>query len=208
MVAFPLEQLRELRGVRWRTIRFRLPRLTTARRPPRPRSLASGAKLALSLSTASLCGQGLPVSYRFPFVDAVAVGGLQIELLRRLSHLYDVPFSENSGKALIASLAGTMIPTTSGIGAASMLKSVPVIGTITAAFVMPVLSSGATFAIGRAFIQHFESGGTLLDFNPPDYREFLRNQKELWDLRRKKNLPAETTATPPEGQTPGGATTA
>jgi uncharacterized protein (DUF697 family) len=143
-----------------------------------------------------------------PFVDAVAVGGLQIELLRRLSHLYDVPFSENSGKALIASLAGTMIPTTSGIGAASMLKSVPVIGTITAAFVMPVLSSGATFAIGRAFIQHFESGGTLLDFNPPDYREFLRNQKELWDLRRKKNLPAETTATPPEGQTPGGATTA
>jgi len=65
------------------------------------------------------------------------------------------------------------------------LKAVPVVGTITAGFVMPVLSSGATFAIGKAFIQHFESGGTLLDFNPPDYREFLRSQKELWDLRKK-----------------------
>ena len=59
---------------------------------------------------------------------------------------------------------------TSGIGAASMLKFVPIIGTITAGFVMPVLSAGATYAIGKAFIQHFASGGTLLDFNAPDYR--------------------------------------
>jgi hypothetical protein len=28
-----------------------------------------------------------------------------------------------------------------------------------------------------AFIQHFASGGTLLDFNPPDYREFIKAQK-------------------------------
>jgi hypothetical protein len=31
---------------------------------------------------------------------------------------------------------------------------------------MPALFSGATYAIGMAFIQHFESGGTLLDFKP------------------------------------------
>ena len=51
---------------------------------------------------------------------------------------------------------------------------------------MPVLSAGATFAIGKAFIQHFESGGTLLDFNPPDYREFVKAQKEMWESRRAK----------------------
>jgi hypothetical protein len=28
------------------------------------------------------------------------------------------------------------------------------------------------------FIQHFASGGTLLDFNPPDYREFIKAQQE------------------------------
>ena len=142
-----------------------------------------------------------------PFVDAVAVGGLQMEMLRRVSHLYDVPFTENGGKALLASLVGTMIPATSGIGAASLFKAVPVVGTLTAAFVMPVLSSGATFAIGRAFIQHFESGGTLLDFNPPDYREFLKNQKELWDLRRRKA--ASTGGAPSaDSQSTGGATAA
>lgn len=136
-----------------------------------------------------------------PGIDLVAVGGLQLHMLRRVSQIYDVGFSDNIGKALIASLAGTMIPATSGVGAASLLKAVPVVGTITAGFVMPVLSSGATFAIGKAFIQHFESGGTLLDFNPPDYREFLRSQKELWDLR-KKNRKASAASTVSESAPP------
>jgi hypothetical protein len=49
---------------------------------------------------------------------------------------------------------------------------------------MPALAGAATYAIGRAFIQHFVSGGTLLDFNPPDYKEFIRAQKEMWSGRR------------------------
>ena len=122
-----------------------------------------------------------------PIVDAVAVGGLQVQMLRRISQIYEVPFSENRGKALIAALAGSMIPTTSGIGAASVLKSVPIFGTMIGAFVVPVLSAGATYAIGKAFIQHFASGGTLLDFNPPDYREFVRAQKEMWDSRATRS---------------------
>jgi uncharacterized protein (DUF697 family) len=121
-----------------------------------------------------------------PVVDVAAVGGLQVQMLRRISQIYDVAFSENRGKALIAGLAGSMIPATSGIGAASALKAVPFFGTMIAGLVMPVLSAGATYAIGKAFIQHFETGGTLLDFNPPDYREFIKAQKELWDSRSTK----------------------
>jgi uncharacterized protein (DUF697 family) len=131
-----------------------------------------------------------------PIVDIVAVGGLQIEMLRRVSQVYGVPFSENRGKALIASLAGAMIPATSGIGAASLLKAVPIFGTIVGGFVMPVLSAGATYAIGKAFIQHFASGGTLLDFNPPDYREFVKAQKEKWDSRKGFGRDARSTETP------------
>jgi uncharacterized protein (DUF697 family) len=120
-----------------------------------------------------------------PVVDVVCVGGLQVQMLRRLSQIYDVEFSENRGKALIAGLAGCMIPATSGMGAASALKTVPILGMLAAGFVMPVLSAGASYAIGKAFIQHFESGGTLLDFNPPDYKEFVKAQKEMWDSRSK-----------------------
>jgi uncharacterized protein (DUF697 family) len=132
-----------------------------------------------------------------PVVDVAAVAGVQLQMLRRLSQIYNVPFSENSGKAVIAAMAGTMIPATSGIGAASMLKSVPILGTIASGFIMPALSAGATYAIGKAFVQHFESGGTLLDFNPPDYREFIKAQKEKWDSRSRAKVapPAAPTAT-------------
>ena len=131
-----------------------------------------------------------------PVVDVLAVGGLQVQMLRRLSQIYNVEFSENRGKALIAALAGCMIPATSGMGAASALKAVPVVNILAAGFVMPVLSAGATFAIGKAFIQHFESGGTLLDFNPPDYREFVKAQKEMWESRtRGRSSSSTTTAT-------------
>ena len=131
-----------------------------------------------------------------PFVDVLAVGGLQVQMLRRISQLYDVQFSENRGKALIASLAGTMIPVTSGMGAASALKGIPLLGMVASAFVMPVLSAGATYAIGKAFIQHFESGGTLLDFNPPDYKEFIKAQKEMWDSRSKRSSAGAQTSQP------------
>lgn len=130
-----------------------------------------------------------------PVVDVLAVGGLQLQMLRRLSQIYGVEFSENRGKALIAALAGCMIPATSGMGAASALKAVPVVNILAAGFIMPVLSAGATYAIGKAFVQHFESGGTLLDFNPPDYREFVKAQKEMWESRSKGRSSSTTTAT-------------
>jgi len=131
-----------------------------------------------------------------PVIDVVTVGGLQIQMLRRISQIYGVPFSENRGKALIASIAGSMIPATSGIGAASALKAVPIIGYMVSGFVMPVLSAGASYAIGKAFIQHFASGGTLLDFNPPDYRDFIKAHREMWDSR---TTPSSGSAQPSSG---------
>ena len=152
----------------------------------------TAAKLVDRFSLWSGVGGLIPL----PFVDVLAVGGLQLQMLRRLSQIYDVQFSENRGKALIASIAGTMIPVTSGMGAASALKGVPLLGMIASAFVMPVLSAGATYAIGKAFVQHFESGGTLLDFNPPDYKEFIKAQKEMWDSRTKRSSADAQTSHP------------
>ena len=129
-----------------------------------------------------------------PVVDLVAVGALQLQMLRRLSQIYDVPFAENRGKSLITALAGAAIPASSGLGVAEMLKAIPVIGTAIATLITPTLSAALTYAIGRVFIQHFESGGTLLDFNPPDYREFLKNQKDMWVGRKKDSDSAQPDA--------------
>ncbi|MFZ0174333.1 MAG: YcjF family protein [Pseudolabrys sp.] len=109
-----------------------------------------------------------------PVVDLAAVGGVQLQMLRRISQIFDIPFSKNRGKAIMASFAGTMIPASTGLGVASMTKAVPVAGTAIGALTTPALSVGATYVIGMAFIEHFASGGTLLDFEPPDYQEFIK----------------------------------
>ena len=60
----------------------------------------------------------------------------------------------------------------------SLMKGLPGVGTALARLIMPVFSAGVTYVIGKVFIKHFASGGTLLDFNPPDYREFIKAQQE------------------------------
>jgi uncharacterized protein (DUF697 family) len=135
-------------------------------RDRRARAVKVAQRFALWSGAAGL----LPV----PVVDLAAVGGVQIEMLRRISQIYGVPFSKSRGKALIAAIIGSMVPASSGMGASSVIKGVPGIGTVVSALAMPTLSVGATYAIGMAFIQHFAGGGTLLDFNPPDYKEFLK----------------------------------
>ena len=147
-----------------------------------------------------------------PLVDVVAVGGVQLQMLRRLSEIYGVPFSENMGKSIIASLAGAVIPastaTTTSMGVMSLVKGFPGIGTVVGALTMPVFSAGATYVIGKVFIQHFASGGTLLDFNPPDYREFIKAQKEKLTSRSGAVPPApQPGSTARSGSSKGTATT-
>src|SRR5262250_3695704 len=134
-----------------------------------------------------------------PLVDMAAVGGVQLQMLRRLSEIYGVPFSENRGKSIIASLAGAVIPastaTTTAVGVGSLVKSFPGVGTAIGALTMPVFSAGATYVIGKVFIQHFASGGTLLDFNPPDYREFIKAHKEKLGIRPAASPSSPASAT-------------
>jgi uncharacterized protein (DUF697 family) len=144
-----------------------------------------------------------------PLIDMAAVGGVQLQMLRRLSEIYNVPFSDNLGKSVVASFAGSVIPastaTTAAISVGSVMKGIPGIGTVIGTVTMPVISAGATYVIGKVFIQHFASGGTLLDFNPPDYREFIKAQKEKLSRRSVKAASPGASAPPSstEGAAPG-----
>jgi uncharacterized protein (DUF697 family) len=149
-----------------------------------------------------------------PIVDVAAVGGVQLVMLRRLSEIYDVPFSENRGKSIIASLAGSVLPastaTTTAMTVGSLVKGLPVVGWAVGTLTMPVFAAGATWVIGKVFIQHFASGGTLLDFNPPDYREFIKAQKEKFSARSggapaaSQSGPAPRSSSSKSAATPGG----
>jgi uncharacterized protein (DUF697 family) len=142
-----------------------------------------------------------------PLVDVAAVGGVQFYMLRRLSEIYGVPFSDNRGRSILASVAGAVIPASAST---SVIKSLPGIGTLIGALTMPVVSAGATWVIGKLFIQHFASGGTLLDFDPSDYREFIKEQKAKFAARsaaapsatEPPARPAESAAAPEARSTP------
>lgn len=62
-----------------------------------------------------------------PLVDIAAVGGVQLQMLRRLSEMYGIPFSDNRGKSIIATLAGSLIPastaTTTAMGVLERTQS-------------------------------------------------------------------------------------
>jgi uncharacterized protein (DUF697 family) len=132
-----------------------------------------------------------------PLVDIAAVGGVQLHMLRRLAEIYGVPFSENRGKSILTSLAGAVIPATTATTTTSLMKGVPGLGTVIGALTMPAVAACASWVIGRVFIKHFASGGTLLDFSPPDYREFIKAQKSKFTTRSRRVAPASPSTTAP-----------
>ena len=113
-----------------------------------------------------------------PWADLAAVSLVQIKMVADLAKLYEVPFSRNIVKTLIASLLGSLVPITLARSASSLVKSVPGVGSILGMLTAPVFATASTYAVGRVFIQHFEAGGTLLNFDPEAMREHFRQEFE------------------------------
>ena len=53
---------------------------------------------------------------------------------------------------------------------------------------MPVFAGATTLAIGKIFMQHFESGGTFLDFEPAKVRAYFRQEFEASQDRAQGDL--------------------
>lgn len=127
-----------------------------------------------------------------PFVDLVAVSGVQLKMLADISKIYGVAFQENRGKALVASLLGYVVPSTMSFGSVgSLLKAIPLVGTLVGTPSMVGFCGALTYALGKVFIQHFESGGTFLTFDPAKVKEhfqseFVEGSKLATDLQKNE----------------------
>jgi uncharacterized protein (DUF697 family) len=110
-----------------------------------------------------------------PGVDIVLSLGTQLNLIRKLAALYDVPFRENAAKSAVTALLGSLGGVGAGaIIASSIVKVVPVFGTAVGIASTSVSLGAFTFAVGKVFQQHFESGGTFFDFKASAYRDYFR----------------------------------
>ena len=100
-----------------------------------------------------------------PVLDIAAMSGVQFNLVRKLSRVYGVPFSQNVVKNIVGGLLGGAVPIYSGPLLAGMVKFVPLVGTTLGIVSLPFVAAGTTYAVGHLFIEHFESGGSLLSFD-------------------------------------------
>lgn len=111
-----------------------------------------------------------------PLLDVVAITTVELKMLDSLAKLYDVPFSRDSAKSIIGSLVGGLGTGALAPAAASLVKFIPILGPLAGALTEPAIAAAATYALGRVFIQHFESGGTFLTFDPATVRDYYRRE--------------------------------
>lgn len=129
--------------------------------------LVQAEKIVKNYAIASLVPGVLPI----PLLDVALVSGVQLKMLQSLASLYETKFSGELGKFAIASLVGGGGSISLAMVAAQLLKPVPIIGQFASLATMTTFGSAATYAVGHIFVQHFESGGTLLTFDATKIRD-------------------------------------
>ncbi len=110
-----------------------------------------------------------------PIVDTATLLGVQLTMIQSIAKLYDIPFKKHIAQSLIGSLI-------SSLGSVSLIKLIPGIGTVVGGATASISGAASTYALGRIFTQHFDQGGTLLDFDPITSREYFHQEYEAGRL--------------------------
>lgn len=131
----------------------------------------------------------------FPLFDLIGLSALQTHMLSKIAKIYNIRFSENLAKALITPLLGSTFPI---LFTASLCKFLPGIGTTTGMLSTTVIAAPSTYAIGKIFIRHFETGGTFKNFNP---KIFKKNFKVELQAARKLLAQSQTDKKDKQGHT-------
>jgi uncharacterized protein (DUF697 family) len=114
-----------------------------------------------------------------PFADIIALITAQMKLVAEISKIYDIPFEKSGVQAVVGSLLGYILPEALSEGLfGSLLKMIPGVGGLVGIPSFALFVGAYTWALGRVFIMHFESGGKLLDFDPQAVKAHFRAQFE------------------------------
>ncbi|MFD2112871.1 DUF697 domain-containing protein [Thiorhodococcus fuscus] len=112
-----------------------------------------------------------------PYLDLLAIGAVQVEMVRRLAAAYGEDADKETLKGLISALLGTLAP--AAISASllgSSLKVIPMSGTLLGSAGLAAFAAAATYAIGKIFVRHFEGGGSIGDFSVDAVKDDLKKE--------------------------------
>jgi uncharacterized protein (DUF697 family) len=123
-----------------------------------------------------------------PLLDLAALAAIQLKLLHSLAGLYGVEFSSQLGKAAIGALSGSGLSVTLSAKLASLAKGLPVLGWAVGPAGAASFAAASTYALGKVFVQHFESGNTFLTFDPEQVKAYYAQQYALGKDEVRKNF--------------------
>ena len=131
-----------------------------------------------------------------PLADVAAVAAIQIDLVRALAKVYEVPFDVATGKAISASLTGA----SAARFGASAVKGIPGVGSIGGGITQVGLSGASTYAVGHLFRRHFAHQGTLAELDVEASRSIYqglleRGKDVMGTLRASRHRSVEDAAT-------------
>ncbi|KPA10012.1 GTPase [Candidatus Magnetomorum sp. HK-1] len=121
-----------------------------------------------------------------PLVDFTALTAIQFNMIRKISKLYGIPLIKSPQKTMkswilmfasfaddiaLAFFRKTILPTVTLSLASSFSKAVPVAGQTIGVVSAPIINGAFTYALGKVFIMHFETGGTFMTFDPEKAKE-------------------------------------
>lgn len=111
-----------------------------------------------------------------PFASMAALSALHLALIRDLAGLYRVEFSKDTARGIIVALGAAFLPGWLGGGLQRrVLEKLPFVTSVFGWVAMAGLSAAVTYGLGKVLIQHFESGGTLLDFDVKHLHFAIKN---------------------------------
>lgn len=133
-------------------------------------------------------------------LNFVGVFAVQVPMVWRIARAFGQNVSKEQARGVLLSLFTSVVPGIVGQGAGIAIASIPaaVAGTVVYFVATPILAYALTRAVGNVFIMHFESGGTLLTFDPKAFTEYFVNEfKKAGGTLRKADEPApEASVTP------------
>jgi uncharacterized protein (DUF697 family) len=127
-----------------------------------------------------------------------AILAVQVVMVWRISQAFGHTEGRERVRGSILSLFGSIVPTGLGHGAGLAIAAIPamIAGTVVYFVATPILAYAMTRAVGNVFIMHFESGGTLLTFDPKAFGEYFVNEFKKAG-GSVQTAPAEATVTEP-----------
>ena len=106
----------------------------------------------------------------------VLLPAIQLALIHKLCDIYGQKFVINAAKAKITIFLAWLFTLSTVDSFRVVLRHLPLIGTGWRRVSTALIGSASTYAIGKVFILHFESGGTLLSLDPEKTRQYYSEQ--------------------------------